>query len=191
LRTELGNQTIGLLGFGHIGKAIAARAKAFGMQVHAANRSAVASPLVDKYFALDDLQNFMGSADALVVSLPLLASTTSIVNASALAAMRPDAVIVNVGRGPVIDEQALFDSLAARRIGGAIIDTWYNYPTPAQGECAPSRLDFASLPNLVMTPHMSGWTTGTIHRRQVTMADNIGRLAAGRELINVVRACSP
>jgi phosphoglycerate dehydrogenase-like enzyme len=191
LRSELGSQTIGLLGFGHIGKAIAARAKAFGMRVHAANRSAVLSPLVDKYFALDDLQNFMGSADAVVVSLPLLASTTGIVNASALAAMRPLAVIVNVGRGPVIDEQALFDTLAARRIGGAIIDTWYNYPTPAKEECAPSRLDFASLPNLVMTPHMSGWTTGTIRRRQATMADNIARLAAGRELVNVVRAPSP
>ena len=187
LRTELGSQTIGLLGFGHIAKAIAARAKAFGMGVHVANRSTVTSPLVDRYFSLAELQSFMGSADALVVSLPLAEQTRGLIGQAELAAMRPEAVILNVGRGPVIEEQALFDALAERRIGGAIIDTWYQYPTPTQAECAPSSLDFASLPNVVMTPHMSGWTTGTVLRRQHTMADNIARLAEGRSLLNVVR----
>jgi phosphoglycerate dehydrogenase-like enzyme len=187
LRTELGSQTIGLLGFGHIAQAIAARAKAFGMQVHVANRSPVANALVDRSFSLDDVPAFMGSADAIVVSLPLTPQTQGLVGQAALAAMRPDAVILNVGRGPVIDEQALFDALATRQIGGAIIDTWYQYPTPTQSECAPSRLDFASLPNLVMTPHMSGWTTGTVRRRQATLAENIARLADGRALLNVVR----
>jgi len=100
--------------------------------------------------------------------------------------MRPDAVVLNVGRGPVIDEQALFDALAGRRIGGAIIDTWYQYPTPTQAECTPSKLDFASLPNLVMTPHLSGWTVARVQRRQQTMADNITRLAEGRPLLNAV-----
>ena len=187
LRTELGGQTIGLLGFGHIAKAIAARAKAFGMGVHVANRSAVSSPLVDRYFSLAELPAFMGSADALVVSLPLAEQTRGLIGKAELAAMRPEAVILNVGRGPVIEEQALFDALAERRIGGAIIDTWYQYPTPTQAECAPSSLDFASLRNVVMTPHMSGWTTGTVLRRQHTMADNIARLAEGRSLLNVVR----
>ena len=187
LRTELGGQTIGLLGFGHIAKAIAARAKAFGMGVHVANRSTVSSPLVDRYFSLAELPSFMGSADALVVSLPLAEQTRGLIGQAELAAMRPEAVILNVGRGPVIEEQALFDALAERRIGGAIIDTWYQYPTPTQAECAPSSLDFASLPNVVMTPHMSGWTTGTVLRRQHTMADNIARLAEGRSLLNVVR----
>lgn len=187
LRTELGSQTLGLLGFGHIAQAIAARAKAFGMQVHVANRSAVASPLVDRTFSLADLPAFMGSADAVVVSLPLTPQTQGLVGQAALAAMRPDALILNVGRGPVIEEQALFDALSAKRIGGAIIDTWYQYPTAAQAECAPSRLDFAGLPNVLMTPHMSGWTRGTVQRRQQTMADNLARLAEGRPLLNVVR----
>ncbi len=187
LRTELGSQTLGLLGFGHIAQAIAARAKAFGMQVHVANRSAVASPLVDRTFSLADLPAFMGSADAVVVSLPLTPQTQGLVGQAALAAMRPDALILNVGRGPVIEEQALFDALSAKRIGGAIIDTWYQYPTAAQAECAPSRLDFASLSNVLMTPHMSGWTRGTVQRRQQTMADNLARLAEGRPLLNVVR----
>jgi phosphoglycerate dehydrogenase-like enzyme len=176
----------GLLGFGHIAKALATRAKAFGMRVHAANRSAIRHPLVDRAYALDDLAAFMGSADAIVVTLPLTAQTTGLIGAHALASMRADAVIVNVGRGPVIDEQALYDALATRRIGGAIIDTWYSYPTPERPECGPSRLPFETLPNLVMTPHMSGWTAGTVRRRQQTIADNVRRLSEGQDLLNIV-----
>lgn len=190
LRTELGSQTLGLLGFGHIAKAIAARAKAFGMRVHAANRSAITSEHVDSGFALTELPAFLASVDIVVVSLPLTAQTQGIVDAEAFAAMRPGAWLVNVGRGAVVAEQALHDALQSQRLGGAVIDTWYQYPTPAQAECAPSRLDFAALPNLVMTPHMSGWTAGTVHRRQLTMADNISRLATGRPLINVLKPAS-
>jgi phosphoglycerate dehydrogenase-like enzyme len=186
LRTELGGQTLGLLGFGHIAKALASRARAFGMRVHVANRSAISHALVDRAYALDDLAAFMGSADAIVVTLPLTAQTTGLIGALALGAMRADAVIVNVGRGPVIDEKALYDALAERRIGGAIIDTWYSYPTPERPECAPSRLPFDALPNLIMTPHMSGWTAGTVRRRQQTIADNIRRLSEGRDLLNIV-----
>ena len=188
LRTELGQQTIGLLGFGHIAQTVALRAKAFGMRVHVANRSAVAAPQVDQAFGLNDLPAFMGSVDAVVVSLPLTPETTGIVNQAALRAMRPDAVLINVGRGPVVDEQALFDVLSKHQIGGAIIDTWYQYPTPDRMECAPSELDFAALDNVTLTPHMSGWTSGTVARRQQTMAGNIARLCRGEELVNVLRA---
>lgn len=188
LRTELGQQTIGLLGFGHIAQTVALRAKAFGMRVHVANRSAVKAPQVDQAFGLDDLAAFMGSVDAVIVSLPLTPQTQGLVDAAALQAMRRDAVLVNVGRGPVVSEQALFDVLSKRQIGGAIIDTWYQYPTPDRFECAPSSLDFASLDNVTLTPHMSGWTSGTVTRRQQTMADNISRLSAGQPLVNVLKA---
>lgn len=190
LRTELGEQTIGLLGYGHIAKAIAQRARAFGMRVLVANRSPVADASIDRYFSLDQLTEFMASADAIVATLPLTARTRSIVAAAELAAMRPEAVIVNVGRGPVIDEQALYDALSQRRIGGAVIDTWYQYPTPDRAQCAPSALPFDQLPNVLMTPHMSGWTSGMVRRRQQTMADNIKRLAEGRPLLNVVASGS-
>lgn len=187
LRTELGDQTIGLIGFGHIGQTVAARAKAFGMRVVVANRTPVpVSALVDESYGLDRLQAFMGAADAIVVSLPLTPETTGIVGVRALAAMRPDAVIINVGRGPVIDEQALYDALKSRRIGGAVIDTWYQYPTSATPHPQPAGLDFANLDNVVMTPHMSGWTHGLIRRRQQTIATNVANLAAGRDFINVV-----
>ncbi len=186
-RTELGSQSIGLLGFGHIGKAIAARAKAFGMRVVVANRSPVpTSALVDESYSLDQLAAFMGAADIIVVSLPLTEATKGIVDAGALAAMRRGSVIINVGRGPVIEEQALFDTLSSKRIGGAIIDTWYQYPAPGKPATLPSRLPFETLPNLVMTPHMSGWTEGTVRRRQETIADNIRRLARGEALVNTL-----
>jgi len=186
LRTELGSQTLGLLGFGHIAQTVAQRAKAMGMRVHVANRSPVSHPTVDQSWTLDALHDFMGSADAVVVSLPLTNNTLGLVNAQALAAMRPDAVLMNVGRGAVIDEKALYDALAARQIGGAVIDTWYQYPTPTQTECAPSQYDFAALDNVLMTPHMSGWTAGTVRRRQETLAENIARLGRGEALINVL-----
>ena len=186
LRTEMGAQTLGLLGFGHIAQAVAHRAKAFGLRVHVANRSPISHPLVDQSWTLDGLQAFMASADAVVVSLPLTDNTKGLVNASALAAMRPDAVLLNVGRGAVIDEAALYAALASRQIGGAVIDTWYQYPTPAQSECAPSKFDFAALDNVLMTPHMSGWTAGTVRRRQETLAENIGRLSRGEPLIHVL-----
>lgn len=186
LRSELGARTLGLLGYGHIAKAIAVRAKAFGMRVHVANRSAVCSPLVDHAYALRELTDFMGSADTVVVSLPLTNDTRGLVDASALAAMRSDGVLINVGRGPVVEEQALHDALRLRRIGGAVIDTWYQYPSAGLPECAPSKLDFAALDNVTLTPHMSGWTEGMILRRQQTMADNIARLETGQPLENVV-----
>jgi phosphoglycerate dehydrogenase-like enzyme len=186
-RSELGDSTLGLLGFGHIGRAVAARAKAFGMRVVVANRTPIPTgPIADAYFSLADLLAFMGVADSIVCSLPALPSTQGIVGAAALAAMRPSGVIVNVGRGPVIDERALYEALKERRIAGAVIDTWYVYPTPADPSPTPAHLPFHELDNCVLTPHMSGWTRGTVRRRQETMAENIRRLTLGLPLLNVV-----
>jgi phosphoglycerate dehydrogenase-like enzyme len=186
-RNELGSTSIGLLGFGHIGREIAARAKAFGMRVTVCNRSPVElGPLVDAYFPLSARDAFMASADAIVVGLPLLPETTGFVGAKALAAMKPSGVLINVARGPVVDEQALYDALKSKAIAGAIIDTWYVYPSPKDPSPLPARLPFHTLDNCVLTPHMSGWTSGTIRRRQETMADNIERLRAGQPLINTL-----
>jgi len=185
---ELAEKTIGLLGFGHIGKAIAVRAKAFEMKVHVANRSPVpVSSLVDRSFGLNELGAFWSSADFFVVSVPSNADTVGMVNGESFAAMRASAVILNVGRGPTIDERSLYEALKNRRIGGAVIDTWYSYPSPGSATTLPSKFPFHELANVVMTPHMSGWTAGTIHRRRQTMADNIRRRAAGTPCVNVVR----
>jgi phosphoglycerate dehydrogenase-like enzyme len=189
---ELAGSTIGLLGFGHIGKAVAVRAQAFEMKVHVANRSVVPeTPPVDRAFTLDRLPEFWASADFFVISVPLTQNTRGIVGADAFAAMRPEALVVNVGRGPIIDEQALYDALRSERIGGAVIDTWYRYPSPDQSNVLPSTLPFHELQNITMTPHMSGWTHGTIRRRQQVIAENITRRAQDRACLNVVRQAQP
>lgn len=188
LHDEMSGKTVGLLGFGHIGKAIARRAKAFDMNVSVANRTRVdVSDLVDQSYSLDELDSFWPTADFIIVSVPFTASTKGIVGSQAFAAMKPGAVIINVGRGPTIDENALFDALKERRIGGAVIDTWYAYPGPSEPNPMPSALPFHELTNVVMTPHMSGWTDGTVRRRQETIADNINRRLEGRECLNMVR----
>ena len=184
---ELSGSTIGLLGYGHIGKAVARRAKAFEMRVHVANRSPVAADgVVDRAFPWDALPAFWGSVDVVVVTVPLTGGTRGLVDAAAIAAMRPDAMLINVARGPVVEERALFEALRDRRIGGAAIDTWYAYPPPDLVPTQPSSLPFNTLPNVLMTPHMSGWTDGTIRRRQETMARNIGRRLRGEACENVV-----
>jgi len=189
LRSELGSQTLGILGFGHIAKTLAQRAKAFDMRVVVANRSPLgleATSVVDQSFKLSDLNAFMASCDVVVVTLPLTENTKGLVGQAALSAMKPSAIIVNVGRGPVIDETALFQTLQRQQIAGAIIDTWYQYPSAETAQCAPSQFNFASLQNVVMTPHMSGWTEGTVRRRQQTIANNINRLSQGLPLQNVI-----
>ncbi len=189
LRTELGAQSLGLIGFGHIAQTLAQRAKAFGMRVVVANRSPLgseASSLVDQSFKLSDLNAFMAACDVVVVTLPLAKNTKGLVDQAALAAMKSSALIVNVGRGPVIDESALFQALQSQQIAGAVIDTWYQYPSAETPECAPSQFNFASLQNVLMSPHMSGWTEGTVRRRQQTIADNINRLSQGLPLLNVI-----
>lgn len=187
LRTELGAQSIGVLGFGHIGKAIAARAAAFGMAVHVVNRSPVSDPGPVAVYGLDDLHRMLGLVDIVICTLPLTDSTRGLIGSAELAAMQPHAIVMNVGRGAVIDEDALYTSLSQNRIGGAILDTWYIYPTADSPDPLPANQPFHLLPNVTMTPHMSGWTEGTIARRRAAIAENVNRFASGRDLINQVR----
>lgn len=189
LRQECGGRKIGLLGYGHIGKAVARRAKAFWMEVHVANRSPISpDERVDYYYPLSRLEAFYREVDIVVVSLPLSEETSGLVDRKAFRAMRRDSLIINVGRGQVIEEEALYEALEKRLVGGAIIDTWYVYPETTGGVTHPGNLPFHTLPNTIITPHMSGWTWGTIRRRQQLMAENIGRLTRGETLLNVVRS---
>jgi len=187
LRTELGAQSIGIVGYGHIGKAVAARCAAFGMAVHVANRSAIAGDHLAATYGLDRLTEMLGQVDFVINTLPLTEATRGLIGVTALAAMQRHAVILNVGRGAVIDEDALFDALKAGHVGGAILDTWYVYPGPDTPNPMPGNRPFQDLANVTMTPHMSGWTTGTIKRRHAAMANNVNRLARGQDLVNRLR----
>jgi phosphoglycerate dehydrogenase-like enzyme len=191
LRTELGSQSIGIIGHGHIGRTVADRALVFGMRVHVANRSPVDDPRFAASWSLDALARMMGQVDVVLNTLPLADSTRGLIGANELAAMQPHGIIMNVGRGPVIDEDALYEVLTEGRIGGAVLDTWYVYPGADDPAPFPAHRPFHELNNVTLTPHMSGWTDGTIARRCAAIAENMNRLAAGRPLVNVVRPAKP
>jgi phosphoglycerate dehydrogenase-like enzyme len=185
---ELYEKTVGIVGYGHIGKEVARRARSFGMRVIACTRSPRPDPLAERVSAMDQLGELLRAADYVVIGLPLDATTSGLIGATALAQMKPTGVIINVARGPVIDEQALYEACRNRIIGGAVIDTWYQYPAQGERRGTPGRFPFHQLANLVMTPHASGWTEGLRPRRSKIMADNLNRLARGEALINVVQA---
>lgn len=187
LRTELGDQSIGIIGYGHIGLEVAHRAGAFGMQVHVANRSPVTNDALAATYDLEALDEMLSKVDIVINTLPLTDTTQGLVGVEQFMAMQKHAIIMNVGRGPVIDENALFDALKQNRIGGAILDTWYVYPSADDPNPMPASRPFHSLKNVTITPHMSGWTQGTILRPKQAMAENVNRLSNGETLINIVR----
>lgn len=187
VRTELGNSTIGILGYGHIGKEIARRAKAFGMAVHIANRSEIDNPgATDAFYAIQNFKEMLPHVDVVVNTLPLVAETTGLFGEDAFSRMRPNAVFMNVGRGGVVDQDALYSALKSQLIAHAFIDTWYEYPVTPTSVTYPSRLPFQDLANITMTPHMSGWTHGTIERRKRAMAENINRIGQGQNPVNCI-----
>lgn len=187
-RGELHGSTVGIIGYGAIGRALAQLLHAFGVKVLVANRSPVAADaVVAGAFGLDAIAKLLAQCDFCVVCLGEAPETVNLIGEEALAALGSDGVIVNVGRGPVIDEAALYHALAEGRLGGAVLDVWYRYPGSAEpAEVTPSHFDFAALPNVMMTPHISGWTEGTAARRLMSIADNIRRAASGSVVSNIV-----
>ena len=184
---ELAGKTLVIVGLGRIGRAVASRARAFDMRVLAVNRSAdKTDPSVERVYGLDRLHATLAEADFVVLGCALTPETRGLIDAAALAAMKPTAVIVNPSRGAVIDEAALYDALVHHRIGGAAIDTWWDYPATASPRDPSPRLPFHRLANVILSPHVAGWTTGTVKRRTLEMARNLDRLARGEPLSNPV-----
>ena len=187
---ELFGKTLGIVGYGRIGREVARRAKPFGMRVIACTRSPDRdAALVDRVEGMDHFFDLLAEADFIAVTPPLNEHTRGLFDQRAFAAMRPSAVIINVARGTIIDEHALYRALVERRIGGAIIDVWYQYPPQGQEHGPrPSTLPFHELDNVLMTPHASAWTDGLLPRRNHAVATNLNRLGRGEPLLNVVRA---
>jgi phosphoglycerate dehydrogenase-like enzyme len=184
----LRGSTVGLVGFGSIGRETWNVLRCLGLRGVAVTRSgrSIAQNIGLEWSAgperLDDL---LSEADHIVVCVPLSDETRGLIGVPQFARMKPSAVLVNVSRGPVVDEQALFDALRTRQIAGAAIDVWYQYPTDGnRGE--PSHLPFSSLENVLMTPHLSGVTTDTFRGRVGDILRNLHALADGTQLINVV-----
>ena len=183
---ELYGKTLGILGFGSIGLAVAERAKPFGMRIIAVNRTArPAPPCVDVWVGFDRLDQTLPELDYLVVAAALGPETLGIVGATQFGRMKKSAVLINVGRGAIVDEDALYEALKSRRIRGATLDAWYgSYPSKDKPRMPPSKHPFHELDNLYMTPHTSAWTTGMIDRRWTQIAGNLDRLSRGEALLH-------
>jgi phosphoglycerate dehydrogenase-like enzyme len=184
---ELAGTTLGILGYGRIGQALARRARAFDMAVCAIRRDvgATAEDDLDLLGGPEILDEVLRRADHVAIALPLGEGTRGLLGERELALMKPGAVLINVSRGAVVDEEALYRALAERRIGGAALDVWYRYPAGPE-PTLPARLPFHTLPNVLMTPHVSGWTDGMLRARAEVIAENIGRVARREPPVNLI-----
>jgi glyoxylate/hydroxypyruvate reductase A len=174
---RLHGTTLALIGVGDIGRDIARVARALGMRVIGVTRSGRRVPGLERVYRPGALHRALAAAHFVVVVLPLTSQTRGLIGAPALAAMRADAWLLNMGRGAVVDETALVQALQARRIGGAILDVFPTEPLPRDHPLW--RLD-----NVVITPHISGPSTA----EEITPVfnDNLARWLARRPLRHVV-----
>lgn len=185
---EVFGRTIGIVGYGRIGREVAGRAAGLGCRVLAANRSEVADPgAAERVFPLTELDRMLPMCDAVVIACGLTPETAGLMDARRLALMKPGALLINVARAGIVDEDALYVALKDGQLGGAALDVWWQYPTQAEPDRRPSRHPFHELPNVLVTPHCSAGTEGTAERRWSMVAANLDRFARGEKLENVVR----
>lgn len=177
---ELAECTVGIVGLGGIGRAVARRAAALGMRVLATRRRPDGGPEgVEVLAGADGLERLLGESDFLVVTVPLTDATRGMIGEAELRRLAPGAVLVNVARGGVVDEDALLAALASGRLRGAGLDVFVREPLPADSP-------LWSLPNVLVTPHVSG-TSHRYWRRQTDLIlENIRRYRAGEPLRNTV-----
>jgi len=184
---EVRGSTLGIVGYGRVGREVARRAVPFGARILAANRSPrEADPGVERIFPLAELDRMLPECDTLAICTALGPETTGLIDARRLALMKPTAFLINIARGQVIEEDPLYAALRDGRLGGAALDVWWQYPTAAEPQQRGSRHPFHELPNVIVTPHNSGWTQGMVRRRWDEIADNLRRFTQGDKLINIV-----
>ena len=184
---EVRGSTLGIVGYGRVGQEVAKRAAPFGVRILAANRSPrEAGPEVERVFPLAELDRMLPLCDTVALCTALGPETTGLIDARRLALMKRTAFLINISRGAVIDEDALYAALRDGAIGGAALDVWWQMPSAVEPRRRGSRYPFHELPNVIVTPHNSGWTQGMVRRRWDEVADNIGRCVRGESLINIV-----
>lgn len=185
----LRGKTAGILGAGHIGRAAASMLRAFEMRTIGLRRQRNApSDPFDAIYGRDDLDDVLREADVLFVALPGTQETWHLIGERELQLLGDEGYLVNIGRGEVVKEAALFDTLRERRIAGAAIDVWYDYHPDADetGFRFPSACPFHELDNVVLSPHRAGNARPSVSDWDVVI-ENINRLADGRtDLINLV-----
>lgn len=180
--SELAGKTCGIIGLGAIGRETAKRARAFGMRVIATRRrpgEADSDPDCDALFAHSDLTRVLSESDYVVLCVPLTDETRHLIGSEELKAMKPTASIINIARGAVVDQEALYAALVDGTIASAALDVFEPEPLPADNP-------LWDLPNVIVTPHISGAVEGYGHRAARIFVANLRRYAAGEPLDNVV-----
>ena len=184
---EIMNKTIGIVGYGKIGREVAKRAAGFNCRVLGVNRSPVADKgEASEIYPLAELDRVLPLCDIVVIAAGLGPETARLIDAGRLALMKPTAFLINIGRAGILDEEAVYAALKDNKIGGAAIDVWWQYPTAAETNRHGSRLPFHELPNVILTPHCSSATDGARDRRFTSVAGNLDRYVRGEPLQNVV-----
>ncbi len=185
---ELRQRNLLILGLGHIGAELARWGHFLDMKVTALTRSPSKqrneTPALCAVGSLSELEKHLPEADFIVVAIPCTPETESLIGEKEFQRMKPKAFVINVGRARVINEEALYHALHTRRIAGAGLDVWYQYPEGEQVKRLPSRFPLQELDNVIMTPHKP--TIETMEYRWGKIAENIGRFARGEPLQNVV-----
>ena len=177
---EIAGATVGIYGFGGVGRELAWRAAALGMKVIATKRNdRMVPPDVELLRGDDALYNLLERADYLVITAPSTPETRGSIDEAALARMKPDAVLINIARGDVLDERALVGALKEGRLRGAGLDVFTTEPLPPESP-------LWSLDNVLITPHVSATTTHFWRRETDLIVENIERYLAGRPLRNAV-----
>lgn len=173
---DLGGRTLGIVGMGNIGKAIFRIARhGFGLDVVAHTRSPASVPDGARYLPLDEL---VATADVIVLCCPLTPETTGLMSRERIFWMKPGALLVNVSRGPVVDDGALIEALQSRRIGGAALDVFTTQPLPPDHP-------YLQLDNVIVTPHMAGITDESMMRMGVGAAAEAVRILDGELPVNL------
>jgi len=177
----LRGKTLGVIGVGTIGSEIAARARAFGMRVVALRRRASeAVPGIDRIYGNDQLADFLSESNVLVIAAPLTEHTRGLIGAAQFAQLPRGAVVVNVGRAKIIDTDALIEALASGHLGGASLDVFPQEPLPPDHPLWTS-------PNVILTPHTSGFRAGHWDEVVELFAENLQRFLTGESLRFEVR----
>lgn len=174
---EISGRTVGVLGYGSIGRRIARRALAFEARVLGKSRAALQDP--DPHVEAVDLDTLLRQSDVLVIAAALTPDTRNLIGANELALMKRSALLVNVARGAIVDERALVQALTTGGLRGAALDAFAVEPLPADSI-------LRRLPNVVVTPHSAGSSRQARDRIWQQMRANLDRLAANERLLNVV-----
>jgi phosphoglycerate dehydrogenase-like enzyme len=169
---ELGGKTLLIVGLGRIGLRLATLAAAFGLRIIGVRRSPEPHPDIEAIVRPDQLHEVLAQADIVALTCPLTPETENLIDAAALAAMKPTALLINVARGKVVDEKALVAALSEGRIGGAGIDTFVEEPLAAASPLWAMR-------NVIVTPHSAGETRAYETNVVDLLVDNLARLARG------------